>query len=165
MKKTTTMATARILLLVALFAAFVAAPTFAAGEADDANLDVLRDAIRANRKALVSVNLKLTDPEASQFWPLYDRYEAELKAVNDRIVKVIQEYSAEYGKLTDERAGKLAADYLAAEEDRAKVRRTYFTDFAKVLPGKKAARFYQIENKMDAVIRYDLAKTIPVVEE
>ena len=158
----TTMLTARILLLVTLCAA---APAFAAGESADANLDILRDTIRANRKALVAVNLKLTDTEATQFWPLYGRYEAELKTVNDRLVKVITDYTAKYGKLTDDQASKLATDYLAAEEDRAKVRRTYFTDFAKVLPGKKAARFYQIENKMDAVIRYDLAREIPVVEE
>lgn len=162
MTKTMTMLTARILLLVTVL---LAAPAFAAGEAADANLDVLRDAIRANRKALVAVNLKLTDGEASQFWPLYDRYETELKGVNDRLVKIIQDYTSHYSKLTDAEATKLATEYLAVEEDRAKVRRTYFTDFSKVLPGKKAARFYQIENKMDAVIRYDLAREIPVVEE
>jgi hypothetical protein len=27
------------------------------------------------------------------------------------------------------------------------------------------ARFYQIENKMDAILRYDLAATIPVIDE
>jgi len=160
--KETPMPTARILSIVTLLATLVAtAPAFAA----DANLDVLREAIRANRKALVAVNLKLSDAEATQFWPLYERYETELKGVNDRLVKIIEDYTSHYRELTDDEAGKLAADYLAVEEDRAKVRRTYFGDFAKVLPGKKAARFYQIENKMDAVIRYDLARTIPVVEE
>lgn len=139
-------------------------PAFA-GEAADANLDVLRDTIRANKKALVAVNLTLTDAEAKDFWPLYDRYQGDLKAVNDRLVALIEDYTANYGKLTDDRAKKLAEDYLAVEEDRAKVRRTYFADFTKVLPGKKAARFYQIENKMDAVIRYDLASEIPVVEQ
>ncbi|MCC6848439.1 MAG: hypothetical protein IT294_08060 [Deltaproteobacteria bacterium] len=161
----TTMPTTRILSIVALLAALVAAPAFAAGAAADADLDVLRDAIRANRKALVAASLTLTEAEATQFWPLYDRYEAELKGVTDRLVKVIQDYTSHYAELTDAKAGTLAADYLAIEEDRAKVRRTYFGDFSKVLPGKKAARFYQIENKMDAVIRYDLARTIPVVEE
>jgi hypothetical protein len=150
--------------IMLLFTILVALPAFA-GEAADANLEVLRDTIRANKKALVAVNLTLTDTEAASFWPLYDRYEAELKGVNDRLVKLIEDYTGNYGKLTDEHARKLAEDYLAVEEDRAKVRRTYFTDFTKVLPGKKAARFYQIENKMDAVIRYDLASQIPVVEQ
>lgn len=142
-----------------------AAPVFAADEAATANLDVLRDTIRVNKKALVAVNLKLSDAEATQFWPLYDRYAAELKGVNDRLVKLISDYTEHYSELTDERAGKLATDYLAVEEDRARVRRSYLPDFLKILPGKKAARFYQIENKMDAVIRYDLAAYVPVVEE
>ncbi len=145
--------------------AFADKPAKATGEAAKANLEVLRNTIRANKKALVAVNLKLSDAEAKEFWPLYDRYEGELKGVNDRLVTLIEDYTKNYGTLTDEQAKKIAEDYLAVEEDRAKVRRTYFADFTKVLPGKKAARFYQIENKMDAVIRYDLASEIPVVEQ
>jgi len=150
------------LLVVTLLVA--AAPAFA-GTATDTNLDVLRDTIRANRKAMVAVNLTLSDAEAAQFWPLYDRYEAELKGVNDRLVKLIQDYTSHYSQLTDDHAKKLASDYLAIEEDRAKLRRAYFDNFLTILPGKKAARFFQIENKMDAVIRYELAAEIPVVEE
>jgi len=153
-----------MLRIVTLLVTIVCAVPGWAGEAADANLEVLRDTIRANKKALVAVNLTLTDAEAAQFWPLYDRYEAEIKGVNDRLVKLIEDYTSHYKELTDDRAKTLAADYLAVEEDRAKVRRTYFADFTKALPGKKAARFYQIENKMDAVIRYDLASQIPVVE-
>ena len=148
-----------------LIATMLFASSAFAGEAADANLDILRDTIRANKKAFVAANLTLTDAEAKDFWPLYDRYQAELKGVNDRLVKLIDDYTTHYRELTDAEAGKIAADYLAVEEDRAKVRRTYFADFTKVLPGKKAARFYQIENKMDAVIRYDLASHIPVVEQ
>jgi hypothetical protein len=67
--------------------------------------------------------------------------------------------------MPDDKAMKLADDYLSAEGDRVKIRRTYLDQFAKVLPGRKVVRFYQIENKMDAVLRYDLAREIPVVEQ
>jgi hypothetical protein len=147
-----------------LLCLLVAAPAFAANEATEANLDILRDTIRANRKALVAVNLDLTDAEAAQFWPLYDRYHGELTTVNERLATIISDYTAHFSELTDERASQLASDYLAAEEERARVRRSYFPEFLKILPGKKAARFYQIENKMEAVLRYDLAAYIPVVE-
>jgi len=130
-----------------------------------ANLDVLVDAIRANRKALVAVNLKLTDEEATKFWPVYARYQQEINAVGDRLVGVIQDYSAHFSDLSNEKAMQLIEEYLTIEADRVKVRRAYVEEFAKALPGRKVARFYQIENKMDAVIRYDLAATIPVVEE
>jgi hypothetical protein len=129
------------------------------------NLEILRDTIRANKKALVATNLTLSDEEAKQFWPLYDRYQTELNAVQDRGVKVIQDYTASFSDLSNEKAMKLADEWLSAEGDRVKVRRTYLEEFAKVLPGRKVVRFYQIENKMDAVLRYDLAAEIPVVEE
>jgi len=136
-----------------------------AGEAAKANLDILRDTIRANKKALVAANLTLSDEEAGRFWPLYERYQTELKPVQDRAVKIIEDYTASFHNLSDEKAMKLADDWLAAEGDRVKVRRTYLEQFEKVLPGRKVVRFYQIENKMDAVLRYDLAAEIPVVEE
>jgi len=148
------------LLIVILFAA----PAWG-GEAATTNTEILRDTIRANKKALVAVNLTLTDEEAGRFWPLYDRYQTELTGVQDRAVKVIEDYTASFHNLSDEKAMKLADDWLSAEGDRVKVRRTYLEQFAKVLPGRKVVRFYQIENKMDAVLRYDLAAEIPVVGE
>jgi len=154
---------AYLLFIVIVIVIAFAAPAWA-GEAANANLDILRDTIRANKKALVAVNLGLTDAEAKEFWPVYDRYEKDLKSVNDRLVQVIDDYTSHFKDLSNDQARKLVDDYLAVEEDRAKVRRTYVGDFAKALPGKKVARFYQIENKMDAVVRYDLAATIPVVE-
>jgi hypothetical protein len=147
-----------------LIAILFAAPAWG-GEAATTNLDILRDTIRANKKALVAVNLTLTDEEAGRFWPIYDRYEAALKGINDRLVKLIEDYTGHYKDLSNEHAQKLTEDYLTVEEDRAKLRRDYFGEFSKALPGRKAARFYQIENKMDAVIRYDLAGQIPVVDE
>ena len=100
-----------------------------------------------------------------KFWPVYDRYQGELNAVHDRLVKVIEDYTATSATSPTSAPMKLVEDYLAVEADRAKVRRAYLAEFAKVLPGRKVARFYQIENKMDAVVRYDLAAEIPVVEE
>ena len=162
-------------LIAALFAVSVdvvpvdagpsAAKASAAKPATDIDLEILRDTIRANKKALVAANLNLTDDEQQKFWPLFDRYQKELTAIHDRYLRVIQDYTASFETLTDEHALKLIDDYLGAEDDRAKLRRAYVTQFSAVIPGLKVARFYQIENKMDAVLRYDLAATIPVVKE
>jgi len=132
--------------------------------APQANLDVLLSAIRANRKALIAVNLALADEEAAKFWPVYDRYQTEMSAVGERLAALVKDYIANFRDLSNERALQLTGDYLAAEADRVQVRRTYLGEFTKILPGRTLARFYQIENKMDAVLRYDLAATIPVVE-
>ena len=156
------MRAARLLLTLVVV---LASATGRAGEADDANLDILRSTIRANKKALVAASLTLSDEEAAKFWPLYDEYQKKLTAVNDRLVALVKDYTTNFATLTDEHAVKLTEQYLGVEDDRIKVRREYLPQFAKVLSGRKVARFFQIENKIDALVRYDLAKEIPVVEE
>ena len=163
------MAKLRVLLSAALILAATAAPLRAeeppVGPAAEADVGVLLDAIRANRKALVAVNLHLTDDEAAKFWPLYDRYQKEMSALGDRLAGVIRDYTASFRDLPNEKAMKLMEEYLTIEADRVKVRRNYLPEFAKILPGRTVARLYQIENKLDALMRYDLAAAIPVVEE
>ena len=141
-----------------------AAPAWA-GEADEASLEILRDTLRTNKKALVDVNLALSDDEARAFWPVYDRYQNDLGVVQERMARLIEEYSANFGKMTDEEATKLTSEYLAIERDRTKIRESFLEPISKTLPGRKVMRFYQIENKIDAVLRYQLAATIPVVEQ
>ena len=156
------MTSRRGILLAAALAVVLCASTARAEE--EAELAVLLDAIRANRKALVAVNLGLTDEEAKKFWPVYEQYQQQMSAVQDRLVGVIQDYIASFAKMSDEKAMQLVNRYLAVEAERVQVKQANLPAFAAVLPGRKVARFYQIENKMDAVVRFDLAETIPVVE-
>ena len=159
----------RVLLVSALILALSVASARAAtaddGDSEKANVDVLLSAIRANRKALVAVNLKMTDDEAAKFWPVYDSYQKEMNALGDRLVALLGDYGKNFKDMSDDKAMKILDEYLNIEAERVKVRRSYVEQFAKALPGRKVGRFYQIENKMDAVIRYEMAKTIPVVED
>jgi hypothetical protein len=134
-------------------------------DATQSDLDLLVSTIRANRRALVEVNLNLTKDEADKFWPIYDRYQKDMAGVGDHQLSIIEYYIEHYRDLSNEKALELVDKYLAADADRIKVRRSYLPEFEKVVPGRTLARFYQIENKMDAVIRYELAATIPVVAE
>jgi hypothetical protein len=129
------------------------------------DLGVLVDTIRSNRKALVAASLGLTADEATKFWPLYDQYQKDLAPSGDRVVALIAEYTSSFGTLSNDKALELIKGYGEAEAERLKVRLSYIDKFAQILPGRTVARFYQIENKMDAVLRYDLAATIPVVDE
>jgi len=136
-----------------------------AGAANEASTEILRDTLRSNKKALVDVNLALTDEEAAAFWPVYDDYQKDLAKVQDRMLALIQDYAEHFSTMTDERADALVDEYLEIEQDRVEVRRAHLKDIAKALPGRKVMRFYQIENKIDAVLRYDLAASIPVIEQ
>jgi Spy/CpxP family protein refolding chaperone len=130
----------------------------------DTNLEILRETIRANKKALVAASLDLTEEQAQKFWPIYGRYQKDLTAINDRYVRILEEYEGSFANLSDEKAMQLISDYLTAETDRIILRREYLPQFAEAVPGIDVARFYQIENKMEAVIRHDLAGRIPVVK-
>jgi hypothetical protein len=148
-----------------LSSAAVHAADTGAGAAPQAEPGILLDTIRENRKALISVNLALSPEEAEKFWPLYERYQKEMSAIGDRVVAIVDEYAATFRDLPNDKALQLMEGYLTAETERLQLRRAYLGEFAKVLPGRTAARFYQVENKIDAVLRYDLAATIPVVDE
>jgi hypothetical protein len=153
-------------MLIAVLAAplLFTAPVRAADAAQD-NMEIVRAALRADKKALVATNLQLTDAEAKAFWPVYDRYEKDLLTAHNSLYQVVQEFAIHYEKLTDAKALELVERYLSAEEARAKVRRSYLKEISKVLPGLKVARFYQIENKIDAVVRYEMAGTIPLAKQ
>ncbi len=151
--------------ILSLLMALCLALPAAAGEADEANLDILASTLQANKKAMVAVNLGLDDAEAKAFWPIYDRYESDLANVSDRLVKLIEDYTANFATMGDDKAMQIVEDFLALERKRAEVREKYLEPFSGALPGRKVARFYQIENKIHAVLRYALARAIPVVEQ
>ncbi|HSP96147.1 MAG TPA: hypothetical protein VL049_02730, partial [Candidatus Dormibacteraeota bacterium] len=127
----------RTLLLCAAFLALSAGGVRAAEHAGkpaaaEADRDVLVNTVRTNRRALVAVNLALSSEEAAKFWPLYDRYQAEIAAIGDRALALVGDYVTHYADLSNEKALQLMTDYLAAEGERLKVRQTYLPEFAKV---------------------------------
>ena len=119
-----------------------------------------------NKKALIAVNLNLTEAEEKGFWPLYDSYQADLEKIQERQLNLIKAYAKDYNanSLSDEKAKQLMTDYMTTEEDTLKLNKSYFTKFNQVLPGKKATAYFQLENKIEAIINYDMAGQIPLVE-
>jgi hypothetical protein len=158
--------TTRIGLLVMALAvalAVVAVPAVAQDQQAD-TMQMVRDKIRADKKLLIAENLPLTAAEAKAFWPVYDRYQRELSALNDRTIKLIKEYANNYQTISDQTAKKLMDEYLAIEAARLKLRQAYVPRFRKVLREKQVARYYQLENKIQAAVSYDLAAEIPLVK-
>ena len=147
------------------FAVAFPTPAWTQGQPAD-NMQILRDKIKADKKLLVAANMELTEAEAKAFWPVYEQYQKDLGAINRRIRKLIESYAADYrgNTMTDEKAKKLTADYLAIEKAEAKLQESYVPKLSKVIPPKKVARYLQIENKIRAAIKYELAGEIPLVQ-
>jgi hypothetical protein len=154
-------ARARIVVPAALLLLSVSA------RADDGtrpDMGTVREAMRVDKRALVEANLELTDAEAKAFWPIYVRYQRDLVATHQSLFQVVEEDTLQAVKLTDEKALELVQRYLAAQAARTQVRRAYLKEIAQVLPGLKVARFFQIENKLDALIDYEMAARVPLAK-
>lgn len=133
----------------------------------DTNMAILMQKIKADKKLLVANNMGLNEAEGKKFWPLYDSYQKELEQINQRLLQTIKNYADAFnagkGMVSDGDAKRLLNEYLALEESELQLKRAYADKVGKVLPATKATRFIQIENKIRAVLRADLAMQIPLV--
>ena len=129
-------------------------------------MQILLDKVKADKKLVVAANMNLSDAEAKSFWPVYQAYQKDLMAINQRIGKLIESYAKDdiAGTLTDDKAKKLTAELVAVQKAEAEFQASYVPKLSKVLPPKKVARYLQIENKIRAVIKYELAAAIPLME-
>ena len=145
--------------------ALVAVPVLAQDKTSDTNMQILLDKVKADKKLVVAANLELSDADGKAFWPIYEAYQKDLEAINDRLSKTILAYADAYNKstLTDAQAKQFSDEALAIDQDEIAMRKTYAGRLSRVLPGKKAARYLQVENKIRAAIRYQLAAAIPLV--
>ena len=152
---------ARLLLfaVVALLALPAAAQTVS-------DMQILAEKIKADKKLVVAANMQLTEDEAKGFWPVYEAYQKDLAGINKRLLTVIKNYADAYNKgpVSDEAAKKLINQAIAVEEAELKLKRSYVPRLEKVLPGMKVARYIQIENKIRAIGKYELAAQIPLIE-
>jgi hypothetical protein len=126
-------------------------------------IEMVRSMAALERKAVITENLRLSSEESADFWQIYDVYAAEKKRINDRLIKVITDYAANFENLSDELAISLVNDSVAVQSDLLKLRKKYLKKFKKALSPKTLARFYQIENKLDAVSNVTVAQGIPLV--
>ena len=130
------------------------------------DMQILAQKIKADKKLVVAANMQLTEAEAMGFWPVYEAYQADLQKINQRLIAVIKNYAEAWNKgpVSDETARKLINDAIAIEDAEVKLKRSYVPKLEKVIPGMKVARYIQIENKIRAIGKYELAANIPLVQ-
>ena len=65
----------------------------------DQEIELLRKDLRSQKKQLVAANLKLTEDQATKFWPVYDQYIAEQTKIHDQKYAVIKEFATNFLKV------------------------------------------------------------------
>lgn len=155
-------------IVVVLIALLIAAPLFAQNAPSDkpaSNKQLLMDKIKADKKLVVAENMQLTEAEAKGFWPVYEAYQKDLSVLNKRTAALIKSYAEAWNakSMDNETAKKMTAEMLNIRSDEVKLMKSYVPKLNKVLSAVKVARYLQIENKIRAMINYELADGIPLV--
>jgi hypothetical protein len=127
-------------------------------------IQMLRQDVGKDRREIVKANMLLTNSEAARFWPLYDQYREEMHKVGDARLKVITDYAANRDSMSEDQANQLAKDWLDAEKQRVEIKEKYLKKFQKEgLSARTTARFFQIDQKLDAAVDAALAAHIPLI--
>ena len=133
-------------------------------QASDENIRLFRKDVRSLKKQIISANIELSDAEAQQFWPIYDRYTVEMVKIEDKKFELLKEYARNYDGITDEQADAYIKGRAAVEESILQLRIKYLPIFRKVLSGKTAALFTQMEWRLGLVVDLQLASQVPMIE-
>ena len=150
-------------LLVGLAIMMFAMPAIALS-AGNTDMEILAEKIKADKKLLVGINMSLTNEEARDFWPVYEAYQKELQTVNREIGRLIVEFAEAYAKgpIPNDTAKQIRNDVLALEEKELRLKRTNADKMEKVIPAWKVMRYMQIESKVRALVKFELAQRIPL---
>ena len=152
--------TTALVFLAAVVLAGYASETFAQQERDE--IELMLAQIRTNRQAIVTENLALTAEESEAFWPLYRQFQNDRALMVDRTMKMLTEFRDNFDVLSEEQAKALVDEYFKIQKEELRLNEKYLSEFRKILSQKKALRYFQIENKLDAIIDYDLSQVIPL---
>lgn len=153
----------RTLVVVSLAALLaVPAPAIAQDRPAD-NAQLVRDKLQADKKLAVAQGLALTQAESTAFWPVYDRYQTDQVRLMDRLLQVVADYAGTYESMTDTTARRLLESTIGVYRDRQALMESYLPKFRAVLPDRKVARYYQIEQKIRAMLDYEIAAQIPLI--
>ena len=159
---------AAVLLSAGLTSPAADAPASSTAQPDAGNLrtfvELLRKDVRTEKAIILAQNIDFTEEEAVNFWPLYSEYELELSKWYDQRFALIKGYLDDERTMTDEETRKLARDVFSLEDKRTDLKRKYYKKFSKVVGAKKAARFFQIENQLNAVIDLRVAAALPLIK-
>ena len=132
--------------------------------ANDADVELMRQDLRAKRKQVIAANMPLTKAEAAEFWPVYDRYIAEARKINDRRYALIKDYAKNYDTMTDDQADTFIKGWVALDSDDSQLRLQYIPEFQKVISHKKTALFFQADRRVAMMISLQLAGQVPLVK-
>jgi len=147
-----------------LFVALFVVANFVTAQSSDDYIELAREILKAEKKAAIAGELDLTDAEITPFWELYNEFNNKLSQVQNKRVALIKEFAQNYESLSGEHADEIMKGYFSYQQELLKLKKSYYGRFKKILPREKAVRYFQLENKIQAIVDAELAAQIPLIE-
>lgn len=154
------------LVSVALFAGTSNAQESPPATASDPAVGQARALLKSGREDIIKEEMRFSEEEAAAFWPVYEKYQLALQSMRNRFADVLVSYTNAYrtGAVTEELAIQYVEEYLDIQKEELAIKLDYLDDFREVLPARKAGRFYQLENKIEVEIEYQLSLIVPLMD-
>jgi Spy/CpxP family protein refolding chaperone len=158
-------------MLVTIFASLVllSAVTFAqtaevtAKPLSDSDIQLMRSDVQADKNNIIAATMRFTDAESAAFWPVYRDYAYGQQVIGDERLQVIKDYAKNYDTLDDTKARDLVQRMINVEDKTLNLREDYWPQFMKALGAKRAAKFYQVDNRLTLIINVQLTAAIPLI--
>lgn len=131
---------------------------------NDNYLEVMRSALKTEKKAMIAEVMTFTQAESDLFWPLYNEFQEKLYTANTKYLKIVNEFAENFENMTDEKALDLMKRVTAYDTEVLKLKKTYNKKFSKILPPTKVLRYFQAENKIDLLVDFEMSTYIPLLE-
>lgn len=136
----------------------------AKAQSSDDYIELARDILKTEKKAAIAEGMDLTDTEIAPFWELYNEFNSKLSQTQNQRVALIKNYAQNYETMTDEKSDEIMKSFFKYQQDITKLKKSYYGRFKKILPTTKAARYFQLENKIQALVDAELSLQIPLIE-
>jgi len=128
----------------------------------DSYIESVRADLRADKVAIITEAMQLNDRESKAFWPVYRKYEADVRKVNDQRVALIKSYSDKFATMTDADAKAMIDQSIDFESRRTEVKKKYAKEFQKAgLSSLTVAKFLQLEHRLDLLVDLQIASELP----
>jgi hypothetical protein len=133
--------------------------------ADQKIIEALRKDVQAGKADIVAKTMELDATSAAAFWPVYKQYEAEIAKLGDEQTAILKDYAKAWNAktLTDAVAKDLLTRSIALDDKKVALQKKYLDEMSKVLPAKTVARFYQVQNRLNAFVTLAFSQEIPLV--
>jgi hypothetical protein len=129
----------------------------------DSDIKLIRQDIQSAKNDIIKDTMQFTEPEAKAFWPVYNEYAGDQRAVAEKRFAIIVDYAQHVDTLTDSEATSLTQRLFQCEDDSQALRKKYFPKFVAAIGAKRAAKFYQVDNRLTMILNVQLASQIPLI--